>query len=391
MRIVFIELYYELRFFYYFLSFIGFEVHYFKILFLRKIADNTFYLNQVESLKKRKIFLINIIDEEKDGFNFENFDNDFTGATLELNNNLLKNNIIDILSKHFNANISKKKFEIYMRAILQANIQRQFQQIGGKINYWFNNNKSRKKNFLIFSNFANFFVKLDNQNIMKIYFPINLIFFPINLIIKIFSKILRLFYKSKGKISKLEKIKNKVNIHFNSKYLYVLHKSVMFGKHFEKKLFYYENDKNLSEKEMISVVYHNNNEDLFNLLEASNKIKIKYLLNSSLLFLRIIFSKISLKNIALGLTCPHGLTEAHDVVIPNMEANPWLIYKAEIAFMELIHARIKVYKANKENFCVSIETRPFGWGIGTERTLLKAKLMAFASYVENTLTTKESV
>ena len=91
----------------------------------------------------------------------------------------------------------------------------------------------------------------------------------------------------------------------------------------------------------------------------------------------------------MGQSCKHGLYEEHDIDVPNMEANSWLIYKAEIAFMELPDARIKIYKASQDNFCVSIETKPCGWGIGTERTLLKAKLMAFASYVENTLT-KES-
>ena len=153
MRIVFIELYYELRLFYYFLSFIGFEVHYFKILFLKKNIDNKFYLNQIESLKKRKILLINIIEEEKNGLIFENFDNDFTGKTIELNKQLLEDNIISILSKYFKANISKNKFEIYMRSILQANIQTQYQNLGSKINYWLNN-KNQKKKYFMFCKFC---------------------------------------------------------------------------------------------------------------------------------------------------------------------------------------------------------------------------------------------
>ena len=300
MRIVFIELYYELRFFYYFLSFIGFEVWYFKIIFLKKNKDNKFYLNQIESLKKRKILLINIIEEEKNGLIFENFDNDFTGKTFELNNQLLEDNIIRVLYKYFKANISKNKFEIYMRSILQANIQTQYQNLGSKINYWFNNNKNQKKNILCFANFANFFLKIDNKDIIKIYFPINIILFPINFLIKI----LNVFQKSEKKKSVFKKTNNqlnKLNINFNSKYLYVLHKSAMYGKLFEKKLFYYKNDKYLSEKEMSSVLYYKNNEGLFNLLEVSSINKIKYLFKSNLLFLSIVSKKISLENIAVAI------------------------------------------------------------------------------------------
>ena len=89
----------------------------------------------------------------------------------------------------------------------------------------------------------------------------------------------------------------------------------------------------------------------------------------------------------MGQSCKHGLYEEHDIDVPNMEANSWLIYKAEIAFMELPDAHIKEYR-DGDSFCVIINTSD-NRGIGVERTLLKAKLMAFASYIENTLT-KES-
>lgn len=100
---------------------------------------------------------------------------------------------------------------------------------------------------------------------------------------------------------------------------------------------------------------------------------------------------------ALGIVCQHNLTEEHDVLIPNMEANPWLIYKAEIAFMELgapnyskMNTSIQIKKSD-DLFYVSISTyNPERWGMGTERTLLKAKLMAFASYIYNSFTKEET-
>lgn len=303
MRIVFIELYYELRFFYYFLSFIGFEVHFFKILFLRKNINNKFFINKIENLKKRKIFLIDIVEQEKNSFNFENFDNDFNGKTLELNYHLLQEKIINILFSSFKVKISKNKFEIYMRAILQANIQTQYQNIGSKLNYWFNNNNN-KKNFLIFTNFSNFFLNFDNENIIKIYFPINFIIFPFNLSIKILRKLIYLFQKSEQIYTENQNTNKQIyksNINYNSKYLYVLHKSMMFGKLYKKQLFYFENDESLSEKEMSSVLYNDNNEDIFNLLEVPKKKNIIYFFKSIILLIKIFHKEISLKSMAIAL------------------------------------------------------------------------------------------
>lgn len=93
------------------------------------------------------------------------------------------------------------------------------------------------------------------------------------------------------------------------------------------------------------------------------------------------------KEKALGITCQHNLTEEHTVVIPNMEANPWLIYKAEIAFMELPKAHIKEDK-HDDSFCVVISTSD-GSGTGIERTLLKAKLKAFAVYIYSSFTNEQ--
>ena len=95
----------------------------------------------------------------------------------------------------------------------------------------------------------------------------------------------------------------------------------------------------------------------------------------------------SQKKAALGVTCQHNLTEEHDVVIPNMEANPWLIYKSEIVFMELPEAHIKEYR-NSDSFVIAISTLE-GSSIGIERTLLKAKLTAFAMYVYNGFTNEQ--
>ena len=304
MRLVFLEIYYEFRFFYYFLSFIGFEIHYLKILYLSDVSDNNFYIKQIQKLKKKKIYLINILDYEKDGFYFEDFDNDFTGDTLILNKYLLTDKVLKIISKYFNTNVTKKKFELYMRAILQSNIQKQFQQDGSKINYWINNNSSTKRNIIFFSNFANYFLKLDNKKIIKIYFPIHIIYIPVNLIFKIIKKtkkIIILFIKKLNKVNQIKIKKNKININFNSKYLYVFHKSQMYGKLFKKKLFFFDNDKHLSANEMSAVMYHENNENIFNLLAISKKKKIKCLLKTIFLFVVLVTREISLKNIAVAI------------------------------------------------------------------------------------------
>ena len=94
-----------------------------------------------------------------------------------------------------------------------------------------------------------------------------------------------------------------------------------------------------------------------------------------------------LRNAANGVPCSHNLREAHKVQIPNMERDVWFIYKAETAFMELPDAHIKVYR-NQESFVVSINTLE-GSSIGIERTLLKAKLIAFAMYVYNNFTNEQ--
>ena len=90
---------------------------------------------------------------------------------------------------------------------------------------------------------------------------------------------------------------------------------------------------------------------------------------------------------ANGASCVHGQRVAHEVQIPDMERDVWFIYKTEIAFMELPNAHIKVYRHN-ENFVVSI-TSTEGSGIGIERTVLKAKLIAFANYIYNGFTNEQ--
>ena len=107
--------------------------------------------------------------------------------------------------------------------------------------------------------------------------------------------------KKLNKVNQIKEKKNKININFNSKYLYVFHKSQMFGKLFKKKLFFFDDDNHLSKKEMSAVMYHENNENIFNLLAISKKKKIKCLLKTIFLFIVLATRGISLKNIAVAI------------------------------------------------------------------------------------------
>ena len=140
MRIVFTEIYYEIRLLYYFLSLLGFKISYFKLAFKKKV-ENSIYLKSINELKAKNINYVDLIEESKESFNFEHFDNDFEGSTVNLNENLLNNDLIKKLYKSFNINISFSKFKIYMQSILQGNIQKQFHIFGSQLDYWFKKKK----------------------------------------------------------------------------------------------------------------------------------------------------------------------------------------------------------------------------------------------------------
>ena len=188
MRIVFTEIYYEIRFFYYFLSLLGFKVFYFKLAFLKNV-ENLIYLKSINELKAKNINYVDLIEESNEAFNFEHFDNDFEGTTVNLNQNLLNNDLIKKLYKSFKINISFSKFEIYMQSILQGNIQRQFHIFGSQLNYWFKKKNFQNKTFIIITNLSNFFINIENKNVSILYLPLNNIlnfYFKVKLKLKFF-------------------------------------------------------------------------------------------------------------------------------------------------------------------------------------------------------------
>ena len=63
MRIVFTEIYYEIRFFYYFLSLLGFKVFYFKLAFLKNV-ENLIYLKSINELKAKNINYVDLIESQ---------------------------------------------------------------------------------------------------------------------------------------------------------------------------------------------------------------------------------------------------------------------------------------------------------------------------------------
>ena len=296
MRIVFTEIYYEIRFFYYFLSLLGFKVFYFKLAFLKNV-ENLIYLKSINELKAKNINYVDLIEESNEAFNFEHFDNDFEGTTVNLNQNLLNNDLIKKLYKSFKINISFSKFEIYMQSILQGNIQRQFHIFGSQLNYWFKKKNFQNKTFIIITNLSNFFINIENKNVSILYLPLNNI---LNFYFKVKLK-LKIFFDFKNKNKNKNKIKNNIFYNFFSKYVYIFHNSTNYSNLFNKELFFFEDKKKFSQKEISSVLYTKNSENLFDLSKVSVFIEYNFYLKSFIFFLKLTLLNFSFKNIAVKI------------------------------------------------------------------------------------------
>ena len=136
MRLIFIEIYHEIRFIYYFLKLIGFEIYFLKIKTFKKNLSDQKYLNLINNYKKKGIEFIEFLNEDSEDLIYENFDNDFTGETLKLNKKLLNDKNLKNLFKNFNINLSEDKFNLYIRSILQSNIQNKFHTISTILDHW---------------------------------------------------------------------------------------------------------------------------------------------------------------------------------------------------------------------------------------------------------------
>ena len=170
MRLIFIEIYHEIRFVYYFLKLIGFEIYFFEIRTFKKNLTDQKYLNLINNYKKKGIKFVDFLNEEKKDLIYENFDNDFTGETVQLNNELLSNEKLQNLYRNFNLNISETKFSLYMRSILQSNIQRKFHSISTILDHWLKSNFSTKKSVIVLNDLNNFFLNINDKKIKFIYF-----------------------------------------------------------------------------------------------------------------------------------------------------------------------------------------------------------------------------
>lgn len=300
MRLIFIEIYHEIRFFYYFLKLIGFEIYFFEIRTFKKNLTDQKYLNLINNYKKKGIKFVDFLNEEKKDLIYENFDNDFTGETFQLNNELLSDQKLQNLFRNFNINISETKFSLYIRSILQSNIQRKFHSISSILDHWLKSNFSTKKSVIVLNDLNNFFLNINDKKIKFIYFPFNFFYSSIDIVLKIF----RFFKKILTKLNIQKpylKLKKQTKPNLNSKYIYIFHKSTNYANLFNKDLFFFEHDKYLSNNNMTSILYDDNNENIFNILQIPLKKKIIFNLKTSLFFFKSFFFEISLKNIAISL------------------------------------------------------------------------------------------
>ena len=115
------------------------------------------YLNLINNYKKKGIEFIEFLNEDSEDLIYENFDNDFTGETLKLNKKLLNDKNLKNLFKNFNINLSEDKFNLYIRSILQSNIQNKFHTISTILDHWLKNNFSEKKSVIVLNQLNNFF------------------------------------------------------------------------------------------------------------------------------------------------------------------------------------------------------------------------------------------
>jgi len=300
MRLIFIEIYHELRYLYIFLRILGFKIYYLNIETIDKNISDQNYKNLILYYKNKKIYLLDLINETSKNFTAEIFDNDFNGQTYHFNKKILDSRLKEKLYKNFNIDIPREKFEIYMSSILQSNIQRKFQSLGSIINYWCSYNVSEHKTIIIINNLSDYFICLNDKNIKIQYYPlsfINFFFKKINLCIN-FCKKKFLVKKNKKKIIDKNFLPKK---NINSKYLYIFHKSTVYANLFKKDLFFFNNDKFLSKENVLSVLYNNNNEGIINILNISLYKKIFFLFKVINFFIRLFFSNMSLNNLALTI------------------------------------------------------------------------------------------
>lgn len=302
MRLIFIEIYHEIRLVYYFLKFIGFEIYFLKIRTLKKNLSDQKYLNLINNYKNKGIKFIEFLNEDTKDLIYENFDNDFTGETFQLNNELLSTEKLQNLFKNFNINISEDKFNLYIRSILQSNIQKKFHTTSTILDHWLQSNFSKKKSVIVLNDFKNYFLNINDKKVRFIYIPLNLFHSINNIVLIIFKFFKKIFKKLNVKKSNTNlKLNNKIETNYTSKYIYIFHKSTNYAKLFSKDLFFFEHDKYLSNSNMTRILYNKNSENIFNILEIPLKEKIIYILKTNLFFLKLFFFKFSIKNIAISL------------------------------------------------------------------------------------------